>query len=202
MALTSPRADLVGASEPSIPLPGAKITTRVNMLQAARQAVLARLAGKRPVHAHLNLEHITGSGVHGSYQVYIEVPSAPGVASRTGPGAAPGTGPGAAPGAAPGSASGAPAGTAHGASGGHAPLFAGILSTFGVRKASLKDGPHGGSGITTVLDISPLIHKLHDQHGWDGHHLDVTLVPEVPPGRKEPMPPSDLKIGRVSVYYS
>ena len=184
MALTSPRADLVGASEPSIPLPGAKITTRVNFLQAARQAVLARLAGKRPVHAHLNLEHITGSGVHGSYQVYIEVPPAAGAAP------------------APGTAPAAPAATAPGAPAGHAPLFAGILSTFGVRKASLKDGPHGGSGITTVLDITPLIHKLHDEHGWDGHHLDVTLVPEIPPGRKEPMPPSDLKIGRVSVFYS
>ena len=164
----------------------------MNFLQAARQAVLARLAGKRPVHAHLNLEHITGSGVHGSYQVYIEVPSAPGAAP------APGTAP-AAPAA---TAPGASAATAPGAPAGHAPLFAGILSTFGVRKASLKDGPHGGSGITTVLDITPLIHKLHDEHGWDGHHLDVTLVPEIPPGRKEPMPASDLKIGRVSVFYS
>ena len=89
MALTSPRADLVGASEPSIPLPGAKITTRVNFLQAARQAVLARLAGKRPVHAHLNLEHITGSGVHGSYQVYIDVPPAAGAAPAPAPAAPP-----------------------------------------------------------------------------------------------------------------
>jgi tyrosinase len=198
MALTSPRADLVGASEPSIPLPGAKITTRVNFLQAARQAVLARLAGKRPVHAHLNLEHITGSGVHGSYQVYIEVPPAAGAAPAPAPAPAPGTAPAAPVATAPG----ASAATAPGAPAGHAPLFAGILSTFGVRKASLKDGPHGGSGITTVLDITPLIHKLHDEHGWDGHHLDVTLVPEIPPGRKEPMPPSDLKIGRVSVFYS
>jgi tyrosinase len=81
-------------------------------------------------------------------------------------------------------------------------LLAGILSTFGVRKASRKDGPHGGSGTTTVLEITPLIAQLHKERGWDGHHLDVTLVPEIPPGRKEVMPPSDLKIGRVSVYYS
>jgi hypothetical protein len=71
-----------------------------------------------------------------------------------------------------------------------------------VRKASQPDGLHGGSGITTVLDISRLIQKLHEERGWDGHHLDVTLVPEVPPGKKEPMPAGDLKLGRVSVYYS
>jgi tyrosinase len=182
---------MVGASEPSIALAGTRTTTRVTFLDSVRQAVLARLAGKRPVHAHLNLEHVTGSGLHGTYQVFIDVPAAAGTAA---PGAAPGTTAGAAPGAAPGAAAGTPSG--------HAPLFAGILSTFGVRKASQPDGPHGGSGITTVLDISRLIQKLHEERGWDGHHLDVTLVPEVPPGKKEPMPAGDLKLGRVSVYYS
>jgi tyrosinase len=161
MAPTSPHPDLVGASENSIALPSARTTTRVTFQEPARQAVLARVAGKRPVNAYLNLENVTGSALHGSYQVYIDVPSS-----------------------------------------GTQPLLAGIMSTFGVRKASQKDGPHGGSGITTVLEITPLIQKLHHERGWDGHHLDVTLVPEVPPGRKEVMPPSDLKIGRVSVYYS
>ena len=160
------RSDLVGASERSIALPGRKTTTRVTFQEPARQAVLARLAGTRPVHAYLNLENITGTGLHGTYQVYVEVPA----------GAKP------------------PAGQTQ--------LFAGILSTFGVRKASHKDGQHAGSGTTTVLDITPLIAKLHQELGWDGQHLDVTLVPEVPPGRKEVMPPSDLNIGRVSVYYS
>jgi tyrosinase len=166
MARNAPQADMVGASEPSIALPGTKITTHVAFLQQAREAVLARLAGKRRANAYLNLEHVTGSGLHGTYKVYINIPAAAG-------------------------AQPAPE-----------PLYAGLLSTFGVRKASLKDNPHGGSGITTVLDITKLIHKLHDEHSWDGHHLEVTLVPEVPPGRTEPLPPSDLKIGRVSVYYS
>jgi tyrosinase len=165
MAPTSPSPDLVGASDPSVALPGVKTTTRVTFQEAARQAVLARIAGKRPVKAYLNLEHVTGSGLHGTYQVFIDVPHI---------GAAPAEQP---------------------------PLLAGIMSTFGVRKASLKDGPHGGSGITTVLEITPLIAQLHHERAWDGHHLDVTLVPEVPPGRTEVMPPSDLKIGRVSVYY-
>ncbi len=166
MPSTIPRPDLVGASESSIALPGARTTTRVTFQESARQAVLARVADRRPVNAYLNLENVTGSGLHGTYQVYIDAP---------------------------------PTAEAPAA---QAPMLAGVMSTFGVRKASQKDGPHGGSGITTVLEITPLIHKLRHERGWDGHHLDVTLVPEVPPGRKEVMPPSDLKIGRVSVYYS
>ena len=153
--------DLVGASAASIALPGRRTTTRVTFHQPARQAVLARIDGKRPVNAYLNVENVTGSGLHGTYEVFVNTPA-----------------------------------------GDQEPLLAGHMSTFGVKKASRKDGPHGGSGTTTVLEITPLIKRLHEERGWDGQHLDVILVPEVPPGRKEPMPPSDLQIGRVSIYYS
>src|SRR5208283_2423784 len=163
---TSPRPELVGASGPSIALAGATTTTRVTYQEPARQAATARLAGARPVNAFLNLENVTGSGLHGSYEVYIDVPSN----GATPPG--------------------------------QAPLLAGHLSTFGVRKASRPDSPHGGSGITTVLEITPLIEQLHHERGWDGHHLDVTLVRKVPPCGGGGETESDLKIGRVSVYYS
>jgi tyrosinase len=153
--------DLVGASEAPVALPGKRTTTRVMLHQPARHAVLARVAGKRPVNAYLNLENITGSGLHGTYQVFVNTSGAD-----------------------------------------HKPLLAGHMSTFGVKKASRKDGPHGGSGTSTVLEITALIQRLHEERGWDGQHLDVTLVPDVPPGRKEPMPPSDLQVGRVSIYYS
>jgi tyrosinase len=154
---------MVGASDPAIAVAGHTTRTRVTFHQPARQAVLDRIAGTRPVNAYLNLENITGSGLHGSYEVYVDVPGAPP---------------------------------------GQPPLLAGDLSTFGVRRASRKDGPHGGNGITTVLDISPLIEKLHHERGWDGQHLDVTIVRADAPGVTTPPPPTDLKVGRVSVYYS
>ena len=64
--------DLVGASEAPVALPGRRTTTRVMLHQPARHAVLARVAGKRPVNAYLNLENITGSGLHGTYHSVSE----------------------------------------------------------------------------------------------------------------------------------
>ena len=163
----APRPDLVGASDPSIPVHRHHhTTTRVTFHQPARQAVLARVGTSRPVNAFLNIENVTGSGLHGSYEVYVDVP-------RSGS-----------------------------ASAEDQPMLAGHLSTFGVKAASRADGAHAGSGITTVLDITKLMHGLHNTPGWDGQHLDVTLVPKVVGSQKPDQTPSDLKIGRVSVYYS
>ena len=167
MALHPSRSDLVGASDPSIALNAPSTTTRVTFQESALQAALARITGEqRHVSAFLNLENLTGSAVHGNYEVYI---NAPAIADQ--PNA-------------------------------HPPLLAGHLSTFGVRKASDPDNPHGGSGITTVLDISKLVHQLRHERGWDGRHLDVTIVHKDPPGVARPTAPTDLKVGRVSVYYS
>jgi tyrosinase len=149
---------LVGTSDPLVPLTGAATSVNVAFNQPARQAAIARLAAARPVRAFLNLENITGTGQYGNYEVYINAPNA--TPSE--------------------------------------PLFAGHLSTFGVRKASRSDGPHGGSGITTVLEITPLIDRLHRERNWDGAHLDVRFVP----ARGTAASTEGLKIGRVSVYYS
>ncbi len=163
----SPRPDLVGASELSVAVHRHHHTrTRVTFHQPARQAVLARVGTSRPVNAYLNIENVTGSGLHGSYEVYVDVPQT---------GAAPPD---------------------------HKPILAGHLSTFGVKAASRPDGAHAGSGITTVLDVTSQIQALHNEHGWDGQHLDVTLVPKIVGSQKPDETPSDLKIGRVSVYYS
>ena len=163
----APRPDLVGASDLSIAVNRRHHTTaRVTFHQPARQAVLARVGTSRPVNAYLNIENVTGSGLHGSYEVYVDVPRSGAVSAE------------------------------------HRPLLAGHLSTFGVKAASRADGAHAGSGITTVLDISRLMRDLHDAPGWDGQHLDVTLVPKVVGSQKPDETPSDLKIGRVSVYYS
>jgi tyrosinase len=79
--------------------------------------------------------------------------------------------------------------------GGGEPLFAGRLSMFGVANATRRNSPHGGGGITTVLEITALLDRLRRERNWDGQHLDVTLV------RRGPSGDTDLKIGQLSVYY-
>jgi tyrosinase len=91
--------------------------------------------------------------------------------------------------------------TASATDAGRKPLLAGHLSTFGVRKASLPGGKHGGSGITTVIEISNLIEQLHRERNWDGAHLEVTFVPSGPEAASPVGSSGPLEVGRVSVYY-
>lgn len=161
---TAPQSPaLVGASSTAITLTSPSTSVRVAFHPPSAQSATARLAGARPVRAFLNLENITGAGLHGSYEVYVDAPS-------TGPGAV-----------------------------GRAPLLAGYLSTFGVHKASLPAGPHAGSGITSVLEISPLVERLRRERGWDGAQLDVTIVKKRSAQAAGATVPT---IGRVSVYYA
>jgi tyrosinase len=80
-------------------------------------------------------------------------------------------------------------------------LFAGLLTTFGVAAASRRDGQHAGSGITTVLEITHLVEQLRQQGRWDESHLQVSFVKD-DTGSAAAAGASDLKVGRVSVYYS
>ena len=74
-------------------------------------------------------------------------------------------------------------------------LLAGTVGLFGVRRASLADGGHGGSGLTFVLDISSIIDSLQVGNTLEADSLDVRIVPDhaVPEG-------ANITIGRVSVY--
>jgi tyrosinase len=161
----APSPQLVAASQPNIAVTGARTTASVPFNQSARQSALARFAVGRPVRAFLNLENVTGSGIYGSYEVYV---TAPQTAVKTGS---------------------------------DQPLLAGHLSTFGVRKASKPDSPHGGGGITSVLDITSIVDQLR-QHGWDGSQLDVSVVPSGPKRAASPPSQSPLTIGRISIYYA
>jgi len=83
--------------------------------------------------------------------------------------------------------------------------FAGLLSTFGVEAASRAEARHGGSGITTVLEITHLVENFRAEHRWDEKRLHVFVVKE----ERGEMPlamararDANLKIGRVSIYYS
>ncbi|CAN5419132.1 hypothetical protein BH10PSE6_BH10PSE6_05030 [soil metagenome] len=74
--------------------------------------------------------------------------------------------------------------------------YAGILSMFGLVERSSQEDPHGGGGLSYVLDITDLVRRLRAANAWDDEKLRVTFVPT-----DEDMPASTLKIGRISLYY-
>ena len=72
--------------------------------------------------------------------------------------------------------------------------LAGSVGLFGLRKASEPDGEHAGQGLTVVLDITDVVHELHQGSGLPDH-LDVRIVAE------HPIPEAaHLRIGRISVF--
>ncbi|ESX27547.1 MULTISPECIES: tyrosinase family protein [unclassified Mesorhizobium] len=72
--------------------------------------------------------------------------------------------------------------------------FAGTLSMFGVSKASTPLGPTGGDGVTTSLDITSIVDRMHTENSLSGE-LSVKLISAVPGATSD-----DLSIGRISVY--
>lgn len=71
----------------------------------------------------------------------------------------------------------------------------GTVALFGLRKASQKDGDHGGEGLTFVIDITDLIDNLFLDNALDVNSLDVRILPN------NPVPDNaKITIGRVSVY--
>ena len=74
-------------------------------------------------------------------------------------------------------------------------ILAGSIALFGVRKATVADGEHGGEGLTFVLEITKIIDQLHLQNALDVSKLDVRVEPikHVPEEAK-------ISIGRVSIF--
>lgn len=73
--------------------------------------------------------------------------------------------------------------------------LAGGVSMFGLRKASLADGPHGGGGISVTLEVSDIVDRLHLSGALGGDGLAVDLVPTVA------IPDSaQVRIGRISLH--
>jgi tyrosinase len=71
----------------------------------------------------------------------------------------------------------------------------GTVALFGLRRASLKDGAHGGEGLTFVLDITDVIDNLFVDNALDANSLDVRITPSNPVKDA-----AKITIGRVSVY--
>jgi tyrosinase len=79
--------------------------------------------------------------------------------------------------------------------GDHPERFAGSVALFGLRRASLKDGEHGGQGLEFILDITKIVDDLHLENALDADALQVSIVPHQPVPEQ-----ADVAVGRVSVY--
>lgn len=80
-----------------------------------------------------------------------------------------------------------PEGTSH---------YAGLLPMFGLAEASRRDDPHGGSGLTYVLDITDAVNRLKQRNEWNEENLKVTFVP-----KQREQDGEGPQVGRISLYY-
>lgn len=77
----------------------------------------------------------------------------------------------------------------------HPELLAGSVGLFGLGRASQKDGAHGGEGMNFLLDITPIVDRLHLHHALDTNSLRVRIVPDRPiPDRAQ------ITIGQIRIY--
>jgi tyrosinase len=75
--------------------------------------------------------------------------------------------------------------------------FVGHVFLFGLRKASQKDGEHGGGGLNIAFDITKIIDQLHlsDKDVTELNSLDIVIQPTGPVYENE-----KCTIERVSIY--
>ena len=71
----------------------------------------------------------------------------------------------------------------------------GDVGLFGLRRASAKDGAHGGAGLSFVLDVTGFIDQLYLQHRLAEGTVQVSLIP-----RRALPGAAAIDVGRVSLY--
>jgi tyrosinase len=67
---------------------------------------------------------------------------------------------------------------------------------FGVETASDEEAPHGGSGLTYVLDVTDIVDRLKAEGRWNPDRLDLSFVARDALGADV-----GLQVGSVSVHY-
>jgi tyrosinase len=77
----------------------------------------------------------------------------------------------------------------------HPELLAGSVGLFGLRRASLADGRHGGQGLNFVLEITKIVDALHLDNALDVDSLQVRIVPHQPVPEQ-----AEITVGRISIY--
>ena len=92
------------------------------------------------------------------------------------------------------------------------PALAGVMTTFGLARATDPAGRHGGSGLNQVFEITALAQRLGLTQGTVSQ-LQVSFVREGVPPAEEAVPDGledfvprttvdpNIKVGRVSLYY-
>jgi len=74
-------------------------------------------------------------------------------------------------------------------------LLVGHVALFGERRATVRDGQHAGEGLNFILDITPIIDRLHVANALDRDSLQVNISPN------RPLPEgAEIQVGRISVY--
>jgi tyrosinase len=79
--------------------------------------------------------------------------------------------------------------------GDHPELLAGSVGLFGLHGASLKDGKHGGQGLSFVLEMTKIVDALHLNHALDADSLQVRIVPH-----REVSDEAEITVGRIRIY--
>jgi tyrosinase len=74
--------------------------------------------------------------------------------------------------------------------------LAGTLPMFGVETASDEEAPHGGSGLSYVLEVTHIVDRLKAEGRWNPDRLDLSFV-----ARDELGADVGLQVGSVSVHY-
>jgi tyrosinase len=158
--------ELVGATTGSVELEGASVSSHVHLDQDVRRSVTAALMANAPGAAPAG----------GSDRIFLNLENVRGASDATAFQVYVGLGPDADPAANP-------------------DLLAGSIAPFGVRKASRPDGDHAGQGLTFVLDITDVVHRLEGDDAFDVDQLPVRLVP-IHPVRAG----TEITVGRISIY--
>lgn len=172
MAQEPSEPELAGATEGGpIALEGDVTRAEVPLVKTMKTKSSPESTIPTPRRVYLNLENITGTGVPGDFQVYIDMPDDK-----------------------------------------QDPVLVGILTTFGLERASDPNRAHGGSGINHVFEITDIAGKLGLTEGTVSR-LKVSFVregvpeatPEAVPGLEDfaPAAPaaSSIKVGRVTLFY-
>ena len=71
----------------------------------------------------------------------------------------------------------------------------GAISLFGLEEASNPDGPHGGQGLTKVLEVTEAVDAMHLGKELDTGSLDVRIVP-----RSDVRDEDAITVGQISLY--
>jgi tyrosinase len=156
------KVELLGASQPGLPIRGAGLSTSVRLDPAARRRVSASFAAvpenTAPDRVFLKLENVRGTQDSSVLSVYINLPEG-------------------------------------GKPSDHPELLAGSVGLFGLHGASLEDGKHAGTGLSSVLEITKIVDAMHLENALDVDSISVSIVPDLP------LPDdAQITVGRVGIY--